>query len=128
MFRSVPSVLLGLAISLTLAACGGDEDKASGAVCPENNTLTYDTFGQEFIKNYCLGCHNVAKQGDKRKAPVGVDFDTMDDILRLAEDIDAEAAAGPDRVNAAMPPGMKKPTDEERQKLGAWLACETKKK
>jgi hypothetical protein len=37
--------------------------------------------------------------------------------------IDAMAAAGPERINQAMPPEGAKPSREERELLGIWLAC-----
>ncbi len=39
------------------------------------------------------------------------------------DDIDTIAAAGPDAVNTEMPPDTPAPTEEERRKLGEWLAC-----
>jgi uncharacterized membrane protein len=127
MNRSVSALLLALAASLSLAACGGEDDNSSGASCPTGSTLTYDTFGKQFITDFCVKCHTVAKVKPDRKAPEGVNFDTMEDIIKWAEDIDETAAKGPNKTNEKMPPGMRRPTPEQREQLGQWLACETKK-
>jgi uncharacterized membrane protein len=126
MFRSM-SLLLVLAASLSLAACSSEEDNGTGSTCPTGSTLTYDTFGQQFMMTYCTGCHNSAKTGDDRhKAPVDINLDTIDGIHAHLDGIDSEAAGGPERVNVSMPPGKKKPSEEDRKKLGEWLACEKK--
>ena len=114
------------------ASCGGDdahaeEGKPSGAVCSSGSTLTYTTFGKGFMTMYCERCHSSALTGDKRNgAPADHNFDTFAGIFVMADHIDEHAAAGPDAVNTAMPPSDPKPTEEERRKLGEWLACETK--
>jgi uncharacterized membrane protein len=115
------------------AACGGDdhphEGKASGAVCPSGSTLTYDSFGKNFMGKYCTGCHSATKMGDARQgAPADHNFDTFVEIIRFADHIDARAAAGPNSVNTEMPPAgdaALSPTEAERRQLGEWLACET---
>jgi uncharacterized membrane protein len=113
------------------ASCGsdsapGETGKASGAVCPAGSTLTYDSFGRDFMKKYCTRCHAASVMGDMRNgAPADHNFDTFASIFLLAVHIDEHAAAGPASVNTAMPPSDPKPTEEERRKLGEWLACET---
>jgi hypothetical protein len=101
---------------------------STGSICPTDNTLTYDSFGQEFMDSYCTQCHSSELQGEARNgATVDHDFDTLDGILGVLEHIDQMAAAGPDSVNTTMPPhddDGDKPTLEEREQLGQWLACE----
>ena len=120
---------LGLGLSLALAACGGDEHgEPTGSICPDNSTLTYDNFGAQFMTSFCTRCHSTTKVGaDRKGAPSDHNFDTKDDILAFAEHIDEYAAGGPDAVNTIMPPSTPRPTEEERKKLGEWLACETAK-
>lgn len=109
--------------------CGGGADDelfgpSTQSVCPEISTLTYGTFGEQFMTTYCTGCHSSQLEGAARRgAPEYHDFDTIDGIRAVADHIDQVAAAGPAVTNAAMPPGNKVPTEEERKKLGEWIAC-----
>ena len=113
-----------------VASCGGDdahpEGKGSGAVCPPGSTLTYENFGRTFMQTYCTRCHASALMGDARKgAPADHNFDTLSQIRFFADHIDGRAAAGPSSVTTSMPPDDTKPSEENRRKLGEWLACET---
>jgi hypothetical protein len=38
--------------------------------------------------------------------------------------VDETTAAGPAATNEGMPPDSPRPTRDERQKLGEWLACD----
>jgi hypothetical protein len=98
----------------------------SGATCPSDNKLTYDNFGKAFMKDYCTRCHSskLTKCEDRMDAPFGHDFDTFPGIIGVADHIDQMAGAGPDHTNRTMPPNGAKPSDDERKKLGQWLACE----
>jgi hypothetical protein len=90
-----------------------------------SSTLTYDSFGRDFMSKYCTKCHS-STASDRHGAPADHNFDSLPFILAMAEHIDENAAAGPSSTNTTMPPeGEMKPSDEERQKLGQWLACET---
>ena len=154
MSRTFAVFLAGICLALPLAlgtACGsekGDDDHhgdhhgdggdhhgshshdepvgpESGATCPEGSTLTYDNFGKKFFSDYCLSCHSSKVTGNARMgAPDDHDFDTVAEIDLMAEHIDQTAAFGPDSENDAMPFSGSKPTDDERKKLGEWLACE----
>ncbi|HEU4535393.1 MAG TPA: hypothetical protein VFS00_14795, partial [Polyangiaceae bacterium] len=113
-----------------LAACGGaaaDEGAFSGSTCPPDSTLTYESFGRDFMASYCTGCHASALRGVKRHgAPSDHDLDTLEAVRETeAGHIDENAAAGPERVNVAMPPAdyARQPSEEERRRLGEWLAC-----
>lgn len=99
---------------------------ASGAVCPDDNSLTYESFGKGFMDKYCVSCHSSSLVGEmaRKGAPDEHDFDRLAGIVPLAEHIDQSAAAGPNASNQKMPPVDPKPTEEERTKLGQWLACE----
>jgi cytochrome c5 len=114
-----------------LSSCGDDDasdsEGPSGATCPENSSLTYDTFGRAFMEDYCTRCHSSALTGAARNgAPSDHNFDTLEGIKDTeTEHLDEEAAAGPDHVNTAMPPEGPKPTEAERRQLGEWLACGT---
>jgi uncharacterized membrane protein len=124
------------AVMLLAAVLGGCEaepsvapqrltaDTPTRAVCPPQQTLTYANFGQPFMAKYCLQCHSASLSASRRTAaPLGADYDTREDVQRLAASIDRWAAAGPDATNRQMPLLDTRPTDEERTQLGIWLAC-----
>lgn len=107
--------------------CCSDEEvlgDPTGAVCPPTSTLTYTNFGKPFMEMYCTRCHDSAKTGAMRNgAPEFHDFDYFGGIKGVANHVDESAAAGPDAVNQSMPNEGAKPSLEERQKLGEWIAC-----
>ena len=111
-----------LGIAVLLAAC----DTPTGSSCPTDNAPTYASFGQTFFKTYCLDCHSstaISRHG----APHNQNYDTEADIRKHADDIDVEAAAGPNATNTDMPrldgPNHMAPTDADRKLLGQYLAC-----
>lgn len=113
-------VLLGAAMLLVgggaVSACGGDEaGEATGSACPDDASLTYDSFGQAFFQTNCLVCHSA-------KGPQSPKFDTVEQIRANISEIDKEAAAGPNGVNTAMPEDGSV-SEADRRKLGEWLAC-----
>ena len=133
MGHAIRTFVLGLAF-VTIAVASGcgehaaDEEHAggpTGAVCPPESMLTYDTFGQDFMTRYCVRCHSSALSGSARNgAPNDHDFDTLGGLRATHLDhIDEGAAAGPDAVNTKMPPSEPRPSELERRKLGEWLAC-----
>jgi uncharacterized membrane protein len=121
--------LIALVTAAALSACNGEDEgspEPSGAICPDNSSLTYDNFGSPFFATYCTGCHSSELDGiDRHGAPADHNFDTLAGILSEAEHIDEWAAAGPDAVNTAMPPATADdtPDESERRDLGEWLAC-----
>jgi hypothetical protein len=97
-----------------------DSHMATGATCPPDSTLTYASFGADFMGRFCTRCHS----GDPSVAPKGLRFESVEAIRAAAHRIDAHAASGPQGTKAAMPPaGNPAPTQEERARLGEWLAC-----
>lgn len=117
-------VMSGLLV-LALGCIDDDEGSATAAICPSNNTLTYDSFGEDFMASYCTRCHSSEREGSARNdAPSEHDFDTLAGVLSSADEIDEHAAAGPEAVNTFMPPNGDTPSEEERRRLGQWLACE----
>lgn len=117
-----------LAVVMSAGACSDTSDtgEPSGTSCPPDSTLSYETFGQAFMAQYCTRCHSSSLAGAARNgAPSDHDFDTLEAIRAVGADhIDRAAAAGPAGVNTVMPPaGNPQPSEEERRLLGEWLAC-----
>lgn len=87
--------------------------------CPEDSFLTWDNFGSPFMDTWCNGCHGAGlPDGMRQGAPIGIDFDTLEDVR--AQDDRIWARAGDQ--NDTMPP-IGGPHEEERAMLGEWLAC-----
>ena len=111
-----------LLLVLSLACGAGAADTASAAAdtgADACTLLTYDNFGEAFIRNWCMNCHAASTEGDARYgAPSGVDFDTHDDVVAWADRIAARA----DVDTPTMPPAGGADASE-RARLAEWLAC-----
>jgi mono/diheme cytochrome c family protein len=108
-------MILGLSLAALLPGCGEEEGEPTGSTCPDDSTLTYESFGQAFFATNCLSCHGSG-------GPESPKFDTVEQIRSNSAEIDRQAAAGPDATNTFMPETGSVAT-EERKKLGEWLAC-----
>ncbi|MBX3213749.1 MAG: c-type cytochrome [Labilithrix sp.] len=109
---------LGLA-ALTLGASACKETTLEDRPCPpEGTTLTYESFGEGFMDAHCQSCHGAPTK-DRKGAPSGYDFATVEDVRRWRSRIFSRAAAD----NTTMPPGPDDPPEGEREKLAEWLAC-----
>jgi hypothetical protein len=75
-------------------------------------TLTYQSFGQQFLSMYCTSCHTGAS------AQRGIMLDTLAGVQKNKVAIRRQAVAG-----TAMPPRAPRPMTADRQKLGQWLDC-----
>jgi len=97
----------------------------SGAACAEGSTLDYDCFARGFFESYCVRCHASTLTGAARNgAPPDVNLDSRAAITpAIAARVDRVAAAGPTRINTFMPLSGPAPSDEERDRLGEWIAC-----
>src|SRR4051812_12351624 len=92
-----------------LVACGQSADTASssgqptGATCPQDSELTYETFARDFMESYCTRCHASSLHSvDRQGAPSDHNFDTLAGLRATDSDhIDEQAAAGPDANNTA---------------------------
>jgi hypothetical protein len=104
---SITPLFSTIILALSLSACGGNT--SSGATCPSSSTLTYAAFGQGFMTRYCTGCHGDMASATGVRAKIAA--------------IDERAAAGPNGINSSMPKSGAVPSDDERTKLGQWLAC-----
>jgi uncharacterized membrane protein len=127
MRQVIVGVTCGIALFVCVGCGSGEEEGegASGATCPTDSTLTYETFARPFTEQYCTRCHSSALTDDARNgAPSEYNLDTLAAIRAVgAEEIDEQAAAGPSNVNMVMPPSDPRPTEAERRLLGEWLAC-----
>ena len=113
---------LAVVLFAALTACSSP----TGSTCPADNPPTYASFGQQFMQTYCLDCHSM-NSTNRHGAPKDQNYDSEAQIKAHADEIDAEAAAGPDATNTDMPrlDGMNHmaPSVDERKLLGQYLAC-----
>jgi hypothetical protein len=123
-----------------LVACTGATPTPTGTACaiPDPGTLTYENFGKPFMEKYCTMCHaSTLPRSMRNGAPLYHDFDSLVGVLEVPDHIDEQAGSGPNADNDFMPhgrcpstPGGKldmncvEPTEEERQQLSEWIACE----
>ena len=72
------------------------------------------------MEKHCTVCHASTKQGPlvRQGAPQGYDFDDTKIIAKEEGEILEWVLE-----NKKMPPGLVKPTDEEKAKLKEWLEC-----
>lgn len=127
-----------------LVACGGSTgdkaddtaggDTASGDVCEELSTVTFETFGAGFMTENCMACH-ASTSANRNGAPDDVIFDdpaAAEAGTASPGEVDAAATwAWADRILAraavdppTMPP-MGGTSDDDRTLLYAWLTCAT---
>ena len=113
---------LFLVVSGLLAACGGDEGgEGNLPACPSKGTSdTYESFGKQFMADYCLSCHSSGS-GNPAAISAGV-YKTQAQVQAAAEEIYSEAGG----TNTGMPQGTIKPSDTDRQRLADWLSCGAK--
>jgi hypothetical protein len=133
-------VRIGMIGVLVLVACSDTAvPTPTETTCadPSASTLTWDSFGQKFMTDYCTHCHSTALVYSKRNgAPLYHDYDTLQGVLSLPGHIDERAGAGPAATNTMMPPSRcpstpggpldrdcARPSEAERTMLAQWLAC-----
>jgi hypothetical protein len=136
------------------ACTNGARPTATGAECPTDDPLRFGytaeetpgctgsagdcNFGKTFMDRYCINCHHSCLPLSKRNgAPLFHDFDYALGPITGHEHVDQQAAIGPKAHNTFMPVSQcpstvggpldedcPQPTDDERQNLAVWLACE----
>lgn len=125
-----------------LVACG-PSPTPTGTECPDPDplTLTWDSFGRDFMTRYCTWCHDSSLPRSQRNgAPLYHDFDTLEGTRQTPDHIDEQAGFGPNAENQFMPPERcpstkggaldttcPVPTAEERRNLAMFIACERKR-
>ena len=87
------------------------------------DALTYQTFGEMFLKTYCYECHS-AKVG----SPLGgIVLDTRAGITKSMTNLKKMVVPRADGKEPAMPKGGNDAlTDAERTKFGQWIDCGAK--
>jgi uncharacterized membrane protein len=103
-----------LVLVVALASACSDEPSYD---C-DQSVLTYRTFGEPFIADWCRGCHSEQLYPTMRQdAPLDVNLDTIDQVRarkRMILDLAGE--------RALMPPSGG-PSTEERALLREWISC-----
>src|SRR5438445_13336809 len=115
-----------LSLVVVLVACGTDVrppdengDPTPSAPACDKSYLDYGNFGAPFVLNWCRGCHSsTIPQTQRQKAPMTVNFDTLDDVQNWSERIEALAATD----TPTMPPAGG-PSQAERDLLREWIEC-----
>ena len=139
-----------LIVLVVLAGCCPDYEpkKSTGTTCEDpdpatgTTTLTWQNFGHDFMCHYCTNCHDSGLTVSKRNgAPLYHDLDYLEGVIEVADNVDQQAGWGPMAHNNQMPGGGScgkcpsmlggpldheclEPTDEEREKLAQWIACQ----
>lgn len=123
-------------VVLLLAACG-EAPKADPPVvvippppyesfdarpCPSDSALTWENFGEPYVRNWCTACHSsTLDEAHRGGAPVEINLDSLANVRTLKERMWARSGD----QNNTMPPAGYAP-DVERSQLGEWLACGAK--
>lgn len=115
-------------------ACGGElggalepdsgvDSAVASDACAPDVAGSWETLGEGYVRTWCTPCHAASLVGDARGgAPVGVDFDGLDDVRRWLDAIEG-AATSVSGEAPRMPPGGG-PTDADVAAFAAWLACD----
>lgn len=97
--------------------------------CPQDNALTYRSFGAGFLRTWCTGCHSsTLAEADRQDAPGDVNFDRPDFYKKQAQQVYERAVLGGHKFVAdpgsasPMPPAGLVPANDLRR-LGQWIAC-----
>lgn len=121
MHSSPKSLMLMLVAAGALFAAGcGSDDTSPGGLCTEDESLlTYENFGEPFMRDWCTSCHSSDLEAAARaNAPVDVNLDSRGGVLFWRDRIGIRAAP----AGATMPPTAG-PGEEEKALLQEWLDC-----
>ena len=103
---------------LLIAGCKGEDDV--GMECPDDSFLTYENFGEPFMLTWCTPCHSsyLVTEEERQEATEGVNLDSYEGVQSHSDYIQIFAVETDE-----MPPAGG-PSDEERDLLAEWIACE----
>src|ERR1041385_72737 len=130
-------IVIGL-LGAWIAGCGstpGPRPTKAGGPSPDPGTLTWTSFGQQFMTQFCTDCHSSTLVHSQRNgAPLYHDYDTLMGVLSIVDHVDEWAGAGPAADNTIMPPGRcpsmpggsldrdcPQPSEQQRKDLSVWL-------
>ena len=108
--------------ALALASCAPEGEE----LCVHDPPLTYATFGEYFMDQYCAGCHSTqypSGHPNRNEAPAAVNFDHYEGVLQWAQRLDPVVLGDENGEGATMPPGGG-PTEEDLLQFEEWLHCE----
>lgn len=102
---------------LLLLACSDSGDDSGQTLCDSAPVITWDYWGQGFLKESCQPCH-ASGTLDRNGAPIRVSFDTEADVRNHRDAILASATG----ESPSMPPrgGI---DAGDRYLLEVWLTC-----
>jgi uncharacterized membrane protein len=106
-----------MVILLGTAACGGGDDDGTGPDCSGE----VPTYGELAMFDICTMCHSSELVGDERmEAPEDINFDTYE--AAVASQLNAIGVVS---SGAMPPPGIERPSEEEKRDFLTWAACDT---
>lgn len=121
-----------LAAALLVSGCGPEEEKDKEEeenfppintfdyLCPEGSVVSWENFAKSWIDRQCTTCHSdQLLEGQRADAPLGVDFNTYEQVRFWADNMFLRAAYN----HTTMPPAGG-PYPEDRILFGDWLACQ----
>ena len=132
-------LVVGLAL---LTACGGSGDAseettatvapppdpipnigplppATTLKCAQGTHLTYENFGEAFLRNYCVACHSSDLAAGKRGgAPAGANFDSAAAVALWRAGMLAKAG-----TDTSPEPPVNNISSLERTQFASWLNC-----
>jgi len=120
--RKWPLLIMLLATAFAGTVLAQPEEKAeikSWLLCD----YAYYNFGEDFMEQYCTRCHHSDFQGafNRQGAPEGLDFNKVE-VIRENKDKIIDAVMY--NKYSTMPPDLIQPSDEEKNRMKAWLQCE----
>ena len=90
--------------------------------CADTPLVTWSTFGQGFMTNYCQGCHG-SETLNRYGAPTAVTFDTLDQVKSYQDRL-LDLIVG---SKATMPPGGGI-SHSDAERLIVWITCASEMK
>ena len=115
--RTVIAIPITAALATIALAWAIEPDDSKPPAATEPVTLAQ---AQAIVDRRCVTCHSANPTNDQfTTAPLGIAFDTPQEIAQRADDIRAQAVD-----STAMPLGnVTGMTEAEREQLGAWIAA-----
>lgn len=105
------------AVLLLAVACGDKLDAVQETECAQDQAeVTYEGQVKAILDEHCTSCHSSSVSGNARSgAPSGVDLDTYQSLLPLAEQANTRIQ------NETMPPGSNKVPASQKSVFMCWI-------